>query len=97
LSELSFWLSNKPMIKNWTLSSGFIGEDFEAGPVSGNYVEIRPPSALTYQKVPRKDFELIFENWNAYLNKEISRGDLAKRSRFTKYTISIIHQYLSSQ
>jgi hypothetical protein len=96
-SELSSWLSNKPSIANWTLKSGPIGEDFEAGPVCGNYVIVKAPSALTSQKVPKRDFELMYENWDAYIDEKISRGELAKKSRFTKYTISIIHQYLNSQ
>ena len=41
----------------------------------------------------RKDFELVYENWEGYISGRISRSDLCE-SRFTKYTISIIHQFL---
>ena len=94
-SELQSSLLEKRTITNWTVDKGEVGEDFEAGPVIGEYVLVRPQSAQTDLKVPKKDFKLIFENWAEYLNGTARRGDLVKKSRFTKYTISIIHQYMS--
>ena len=96
-SELQSCLMEKRTITNWTVDKSEVGEDFEAGPVIGEYVLIYPQSAQNDLKVPKKDFKLIFGNWAAYVAGNIRRGDLAKKSRFTKYTISIIHQYLSAK
>ena len=40
-----------------------------------------------------KDFELIYMNWKDYISCKITRPQLRDKSRFTKYTISILHQY----
>jgi len=88
------WLSEKRTIANWTADSGKIGRDFEAGPICGNYVEVYSESTHKRQRVPKKDFKLMYEKWAPYLRKETRRGELAKQSRFTKYTISIIHEYM---
>jgi hypothetical protein len=94
-SELQSWLMEKRTITNWTVDKGEVGEDFETGPVTGNHVLVYPPSALNVQKVSKKDFEFVYEKWTDYLNGDAKRSELAKKSRFAKYTISIIHQYLS--
>jgi hypothetical protein len=96
-AKLSSWLSSKQEIKNWTLKSGTIGEDFLAGPIIGNYVLVNAISAENTQRIPKNDFKLIFDNWDDYLDECISRGDLVKQSRFTKYTISIIHQFSNQE
>jgi hypothetical protein len=96
-SGLESWLKEKQTIENWTANKGVIGEDFEAGPVSGNYVLVYPHSALSVQRVPKRDFKFICEKWARYLNGDIKRSELAKKSRFTKYTVSIIHQYLNTK
>jgi len=97
-SKLTSWLSNKRHIINWTVDKGEIGENFEALHAGGNYIILYPKSAWV-QKVPKKDFKIIYENWNEYLTRVIPRsyfvhGPIAG-SRFTKYIISILHQYLS--
>jgi len=96
-SGLTSWLEEKQTIENWTAVKGLMGEDFEAGPVVGNYMLVYPHSALNVQKVPKKDFKFVYEKWAGYKNGDFRRGELAKKSRFTKYTISIIRQYRSHQ
>lgn len=98
-SKMKTWLSDRRRIANWTANSGEIGEDFEAEHAGGNYIFVYPKSALRKQRVPKKDFEVIYEKWDEYVERLIPRyyffkGPIA-RSRFTKYTISIIHQCLS--
>lgn len=94
--DLLLWLSNEREIDNWTVKSGFIGESFTAG-LFGNFVIIKTPSAVSSIKMPKKDLRLIHDNWDNYIKEEVSRGELTKKSRFTKYAISIIHQYLNKQ
>ena len=96
-SGLAFWLSTKQTIVNWTVDKGPTGEDFEAGPIIGDYTLVYPQSALGRQRVPKKDFELVYDNWSDYCEGKVGRGELARKSRFTKYTISILHQYLASK
>ena len=100
-SKLTSWLSNKQYIINWTVNSEEIGENFE--PVylgGGNYISVYPESARV-QKVPKNDFKITYENWDGYVAELIPRshfvhGPIAE-SRSTKYTISIIHQYMKCQ
>ncbi len=91
-ADLKSFLSSRRLIRNWTAQKGYIGEDFEAIYDFG-YVVIYPASATT-QKVRRQDFKLVFDNWQGYINGVVSREALCESSRFTKYTISITHEYL---
>lgn len=95
-SELISWLSKKQYIKNWTQLKGYTGENFYAIYQGGNYIISYPKSAGD-QKIPKKSFKIIYDNWNGYVAGKIPRshfvhGPIAK-SRFTKYIISIIHQF----
>jgi hypothetical protein len=50
-------------------------------------------------EIPKNDFKIIYKNWDGYVAGLIPRshfvhGPIAK-SRFTKYSISIIHQYMN--
>ena len=100
-SKMMIWLSDRQHITNWTVKSEEIGEDFEAVHTGGNYITVYPKSALHVQRVPKKDFKIIYENWEGYMIGLVPRRHFVKgpisSSRFTKYTISIIHQYLGSK
>jgi len=100
-SRLTSWLSHKQRIINWTVKSGEIGENFEAVYAGGDYVIVYPKSALYVQKAPKNDFKVIYEKWDEYVAKLIPRAYFVKgpiaHSRFSKYIISIIHQYLNSK
>lgn len=98
--NLKTWLSRKRSITNWTAKRGEIGENFEAVAAEGNYILVFLKSGQI-QTVPKKDFKVIYENWDAYIKEIIPRyyfvkGPIAE-SRFTKYTISILHQYLRAK
>ena len=87
-------LKVKSQIRNWTVDRGFLGRgDFMAGYRGGNYIICDAPDAKATQTVPRLDFELLHKHWQAYLNGHMSRRQLADKSRFTKYTISILHWF----
>jgi hypothetical protein len=93
-NELKNELSEEQTIRNWTVDKGYIGKgDFKAICSSSNYIECDSPGAETIQKVPKKDFQIMYEHWKSYTRGNMRRADLRDKSRFTKYTISIIHHY----
>ena len=97
-SRMTAQLSCKQHIVNWTADKGETGEDFQAECVSGNYVIVYLDSRRVL-KVPMKDFKIVYGNWDDYSSGIVPRshfvhGPIAE-SRFTKYTISIIHRYLT--
>lgn len=97
-SELTAWLSkNKERIKNWTAFHQETGDDFEAKYEGGKYILAYPEPPAKTQRIPKADFKSVFENWEDYLSGQVKRSELVHgpiaQSRFTKYTISIIHQY----
>ena len=79
-------------IRNWTVYSGYIGEDFIARKYSDSMIECLIPNGSP-QYVPKKDFKLLYEVWDDYKSFKVKRVDLCQHSRFTKYVISIIHQF----
>jgi hypothetical protein len=101
-SDLTSWLSIKKHIVNWTEHSGEISESFGAVYTGGNYV-IAYPGSAGIQRIPKSDFKIMYENWDGYVTGLIPRSYFVKgsgsiaRSRFSKYVISIIHQYLSGK
>jgi len=95
--ELVTWLSDKQNIRNWTAFHQTTGEDFEAQYGGSDYVLAYPEPPAKTQRIPKADFKVVFENWEGYINGRLKRsifvhGPIAF-SRFTKYTISIIHQF----
>ena len=91
-SRMAESLSSEQTIINWTNDKGPTGESFTAGPVGVDYVIVRLPSAINKLRVPKADFKLTFDNWQKYMDRLVCRSELMQQSRFTKYTISIIHQ-----
>ncbi len=92
-SKISPILKEPQEIKNWTNDRGFLGKGDFTAVMKEKYIECDAPDAKTIQKVPEKDFHFMFENWDDYINGRIRRPDLRDQSRFTKYTISIIHHF----
>ena len=86
-------LQEEQVIRNWTIDNGFLDRGDFSAIVKNNYIECNPPEAENPQKVPRSDFQFMYENWQKYIHGRIKRPQLRDRSRFTKYTISIIHQF----
>ena len=87
-------LKVKTQIRNWTVDQGYLGKgDFMAQYTTGNYINCDAPNAKTIQKVPRLDIELLHKHWPAYLNGQMSRRQLADKSRSMKYSISILNWF----
>ena len=96
----SFWkdllkeLVTTKKIKNWTVKKGNVGEGFMAQEKNNHTILCTTPKG-SEQSIPRKDFELIYESWEGYLSDRIMRKDFSPDTRFSKYTISIIHQFVN--
>lgn len=90
--DLLIELRTPKKIKNWTVKKGNWGEDFTAQ-VKNNHSILCTTLKGSKQNVSKKDFELVYDDWEGYMSENIPRKDFMKSSRFVKYTISIIHQF----
>lgn len=102
--EIVVWLSSRQrIITNWTKFHEHeqIGEKFEAEYKNGDYILAYPEPPAKVQRIPKEDFKIIYDKWEEYTKGILPRsyfvhGPIAK-SRFTKYTISIIHEYINQR
>jgi len=91
--KLTTVLRDKRLIRNWTRDSGYLGKgDFYAVYRGGNVIICILESGSVL-RVPKEDFELLFNHWEDYIKGRYPRHLLRNKSRFTKYTISILNQY----
>jgi len=96
MNFLEFWhklqagLRTGVRVKNWTAKRGYLGDEFGISAVSDAAVDIDSPNAENVQRVPKKDFEILFSNWEAYCSGKLQRQELREMTRFSKYTMSII-------
>jgi hypothetical protein len=77
------------VIPNWTIHSGAIGEPFTVTDVSATVVVVDAPGAETLQRVPRADFEAVYDHWDGYAHGGLPRSKLLPLTRYSKYVISI--------
>ncbi len=91
-NDLLIDLKSPKKIKNWTVKKGYFGDDFTAQTTINNVILC---TTLKGSKptARRKDFKLIYNDWEGYLSERVSR-EMWNESFVTKYTISIIHQFL---
>lgn len=95
----AFWDKLTPQLRisqtipNWTKDGKIRTPDFQAEYKGGNYVEctIRNGNIIS---VPKKAFHHMYKNWDDYMLNKKPRPTLRDESRYTKYTISIIHHYI---
>ena len=96
-NELQIELKTPKKINNWTMKKRAIAEDFTAQVKNEKYITCEIVNGID-QNVPKKDFQLVYDNWEGYLSGKILRSEFCNgkvdTSRFSKYTISIIHQFL---
>jgi len=78
-------------IRNWTIHSGYIGDDFEIHKVGDAYVEVQSPGAETIQHIPLADFAKVGHVWEGYVSGKLQRHVIRDKTRFSKYIISILH------
>ncbi|MBI3639157.1 MAG: hypothetical protein HY223_02470 [Thaumarchaeota archaeon] len=91
--DLSYSLITQQTISNWTKDGKIRTQSFQAQYKGGSYVICTIRSGKELQ-VPRKEFHSMYDRWEDYISDRLSRSYLRDESRFTKYTISIIHHYL---
>lgn len=89
-SELQARLKVEAPIKNWTLAKGFLGDIFRIAAVTADGVKVDSPRAKNLQHIQKGDFEVMYNNWDAYCSGKLRRQELRDLTRFSKYTISII-------
>ncbi len=90
-NDLLIELKTPKKIKNWTVKKGLFGENFTAQATTNNVVLCTTLKG-SENTATRKDFELIYNDWEGYVSERISRDEFSE-SFVTKYTISVIHQF----
>ena len=83
------------VIRNWTAARGYLGDTFEVVLVKSDCVVSQAPNAETFQRVPRKDFDLIYRKWGDYIAGTVLRKEFMTDTRVSKYTISIISHLIT--
>ena len=82
-NDLSIQLKTNKKIKNWTIKKGNFGEDFTAQIKNNNSIMITTLKG-SEQSVSRKDFQLIYDDWDGYVNERIKRISSARSRNFCK-------------
>src|SRR5208283_2943111 len=85
----------RPIIPNWTVHSGAIGDPFKVIVATSDVVMVDPPGAESPKRVYRKDFQRVYESWHEYCHCGMLRKEFESLWR-SKYVISILH-WLESQ
>ena len=92
--KLTNALKNEQLIRNWTIHSGYTGKrDFTAIYREDDNIECKLLYTKKSQRVSREDIKTMYDNWENYVEKKLTRKELRGMIRFINYTISILHQY----
>lgn len=68
-------------IPNWTVHSGDIGEPFRIADISDTFMEVDAPGAKSLQRVPRDDFEEIYDRSDDYNRRGLARSEFSPLTR----------------
>lgn len=96
MSFCGFWrdlqasLNVGAVVRNWTSNKGYLGDEFKIISVAEDWVEVYSPNAKNTLRVKKGDFEVVYQNWNAYCSGRLQRQELRDLTRFSKYAMSII-------
>ncbi|MBW1999840.1 MAG: hypothetical protein JRJ29_17995 [Deltaproteobacteria bacterium] len=90
-NALQTQLTPGTVIRNWTAQNGFLGDEFTIVSVSQNYIEVDTPRAQNIQRIPQRDFQIVYNLWDDYRLGNIRRHEIRDQTRFSKYIISILH------
>lgn len=90
--KVTFALMRSQPIHNYTLDEKMDGQ-FQAQYKGGDYIFCTIENGKVLQ-IPKKEFRVMYTKWEKYVSGELTKTFMDKESRFTKYTTSIIHQYL---
>jgi hypothetical protein len=91
-ADLRRELASPQVIRNWTRDSGYLGQNFTAQQAGDHVLCVLP--AGKELRVPKGDFEVVYELWPGYLAGQIRRVDVREVTYYSKYVISILHQFL---
>lgn len=83
----------RPRFINHYTTDGKKNGQFQAQYRGGDYIFCTIENSKVLQ-VPKKEFRVMYIKWDKYVSGNLSRTFLENESKFTKYTISIIQQYL---
>jgi hypothetical protein len=86
-------LSDETVILNWTACHGFYGDNFRAIYNEIGFIECDVPGAEKIQRVTKKTIGKIYPYWEGYSTKKMARKHFIEKSRHTKYSISLLHQF----
>ncbi|MHB8545692.1 MAG: hypothetical protein ACYDAJ_02875 [Nitrosotalea sp.] len=92
-NDLKNSLNMPQKISNWTKDNGFIGNDFTAQYKDEKFITCMLDNGKII-KVPKGEFHKMYKKWDDYISNILPRSEIVEQSRFTKYVISIFHQYL---
>jgi len=90
-SALQHELRMGDTIPNWTQAKGLVGQPFVVLEVTPTAITVDPGRGAISQRVPERDFEYLDRSWSGYRSGRIGRGELRNGTRFSKYTISLLH------
>ena len=90
-SRLQREISVRDTVRNWTKDNGYRGGSFTIHKVDSGFVKIKTPNADKPQRLRKKDFETIYDLWDAYNNGDVPRNELRDITPYkSKYIISIL-------
>ena len=84
-------LATGTKVPNWTAANGLLGNNFVIVAVTRAHVDVDTPGAQNVQRVPRTDFEDVYNVWDGYLRGTVKRHQVRDATRFSKYIVSIWH------
>lgn len=91
--KVTFALMQSRSIHNYALDEK-MDDQFQAQYKGGDYIFCTIENGKVLQ-VPKKEFRVMYTKWEKYVSGDLSRTFLENKSRFTKYTTSIIYHYLN--
>jgi hypothetical protein len=80
-------------VKNWTVLRGYLGDEMTVVGIDDEHIEIRAPKAKTIQRVPKTDFEKVWEVWSDYKSQKLPRFEIRDMTPYSKYIISMLRWY----
>src|SRR5574340_774515 len=90
--KLAFSLIRAQIINHWK-ADGKKGDRFQAQYKGGSYVFCIVENGGVL-KVPKKEFRFMYDKWDKHTSERLCGTFVEDESRFTKYTASVIHQFL---
>lgn len=78
------------LVKNWTPTKGYYGDDFWINSINSDFIEINIKKK-NYPRVNQKDFEEISSIWSGIRSGEVQRSEYANHIFTSKYILSILY------